>query len=113
MGTGGVGGSEERKDELRDGGARLREALAAVSKGAAARQELQDAACALVIQLKREREAPEQVLLRIKRILAESGLRPKHAHASDDDGDLGSDGRLYRDIIAWCIEYYYRGDGSR
>src|SRR3954465_5030017 len=103
-GTGGVGGSEERREAIHDAGIRLRAALTAVSRGAMSRTELQDAACELVVQLKREREAPEQVLMRIKRILADAGLRPMHAHSGD--GDMGVDGLLYRDIIAWCIEYY-------
>ena len=105
-GTGGLGGGDGKGDG-HVAGARLRDVLRGVTRGTASRQELDEAACALVLQLRGERETPEQVLLLIKRILAEAGLQP--AHANKATVDLGDDARLYRDIIAKCIEYYYRG----
>jgi hypothetical protein len=81
--------------------------LNAVATGAASRHELERAAANLVAHLRRERHAPEQMLLHIKQVLADAGLRPTYAAMErPDDGD---DSTLYRDVIAWCIRSYYHG----
>jgi hypothetical protein len=78
---------------------RLRRTLAAMAAGVASRGDVEDAACSLVRHLRAEQHPPEQVLLRIKDILGEAGLRPGHADA---------DGALYQEVIASCIEQYYK-----
>ena len=83
---------------------RLRQAAAAAASGRGSRQDLQAAARALVEDLRRQQEPPEQVLLKIKEHLAEAGLRPGFP-ADGDGGDVAAS--LYRDMITWSIRYYY------
>jgi hypothetical protein len=83
----------------------LRRALNAVASGLASRRELEDAASNLVAHLRREQHAPEQMLLRIKEVLAEAGLRP--TYASSERSAFGDEANLYRDVITWCISRYY------
>jgi hypothetical protein len=86
---------------------RLRRAIAARSAGSGSSEELEQAACALVGQLRGSNLPPEQMLLYIKEFLAESGLRPSYANPSD--GSVGPNATLYRDLIAWCIKAYFNG----
>ncbi len=95
----------ERADGSSDATADLRRTLTAVANGSASRRELERAATDLVSHLRREQHAPEQMLLRIKEVLADAGLRP--TYASTDASALGDDANLYRDVIAWCIRSYY------
>ena len=88
---------------------RLRQHLSALARGRGSRLELHDAAAALVSELRREEQAPEQVLLRIKEILGEAGLRP--SYATSDITPVGPDMSVYQDVIALCIRVYYDGDG--
>ena len=90
--------------------ARLRESLSAVASGGGSHEELHNAATELVSTLRREKQPPEQMLLRIKEILAEVGLRPSYGSA-DRDMTLGREATLYRDMIALCIRSYY-ADGD-
>jgi hypothetical protein len=85
--------------------ANLRRTLTDLASGRASKSDLERAAFTLVAHFRRERHAPEQMLLRIKEVLADAGLRPTYA-ATERTGD-GDDGNLYRDIIAWCIRSYY------
>ena len=45
------------------------------------------------------------MLLRVKEVLADAGLRP--TYAPSERSMIGEDGNLYRDVIAWCIRSYY------
>jgi hypothetical protein len=92
-------------DGSSDATADLKRTLSAVATGLATRQDLENAATNLVAHLRRERNAPEQMLLRIKEVLADAGLRP--TYASTEQSSVGADGKLYRDVIAWCIRSYY------
>ena len=88
-----------------DATADLRRTLSAVANGRASRQDLEGVATTLVTRLRSERHAPEQMLLRIKEVLAEAGLRPTYASREHSNGS--DDGNLYQDVIAWCIRSYY------
>src|ERR1044071_921333 len=106
--TGMGGGNNEdfdgpRGDGNRESAAlRLKNALLAVNPGRAIqrdeRRQIEDAAAALVIQLRSESLPPEQMLLRIKDILGEAGV---HSHANPEEP--ARDSALYRDVIAWVI----------
>jgi hypothetical protein len=87
----------------------MRNALAAVTGGTGSQHALQLAAHELVSELRRANQAPEQMLLQIKEILAEAGLRPTYA-SPDLDGPLDGGVTVYRDVIAWSIRSYYGED---
>lgn len=91
---------------------RLRRAVSATAAGAGSRDEVEGAARALVDELRGRQAAPEQVLIQIKALLADAGL--KAGHASTDGGEsYGAQAALYRDIITWSIRCYYEdGKGS-
>lgn len=94
-----------------DGSAlRLKKAIRAVAVNARSRDELEAAARDLVIELRNEEQPPEQVLLRIKEVLAQAGLRPGHTLAADGS-DLMGEATLYREVISSSIRYYFDGDG--
>jgi hypothetical protein len=98
--------------EAPDGTAvRLRRAIVAVVQRGGPRVELETAARELVTELRSRDQPPEQVLLRIKEILAEAGLRPGHTLAADGS-ELLNEAALYRDVITSSIRYYFDGDGS-
>ena len=88
-----------------DATADLKRTLSAVASGRASRRDVEGAATTLVAHLRSERHAPEQMLLRIKEVLAEAGLRP--TYASREHSNDGDHGNLYRDVITWCIRSYY------
>jgi hypothetical protein len=87
---------------------RLRKAIIAAAErdGSGSGPELAAAARDLVTELRGQNRPPEQVLLRIKEILAEAGLRPGHTLAADGS-ELISEAALYRDVIAASIRYYF------
>ncbi|HEX8944100.1 MAG TPA: hypothetical protein VF785_13265 [Gemmatimonadaceae bacterium] len=88
----------------------MRRALAAVASGRGSHRELEDAAHELVTELRQANQPPEQMLLHIKEILAEAGMRPTYS-SPEMDGPLGDASSVYRDVIAWSIRSYY-GDGD-
>ena len=85
--------------------ARMRCAVADAAHGQPCPEELESAARALVDELRAAKQPPEEMLLRIKKILAEAGLRP--TYASDSARPIGRDEALYRDVIMWSIRHYY------
>lgn len=89
----------------------MRRAIAAVANGIGSRRELEAAAEELVIELREANEPPEQMLLQIKEILAEAGLRPTYGAPAEIGTLPGDEAAVYRDVIAWSIRSYYR-DGS-
>lgn len=92
---------------------RLRQAITAVVERGGSRLELETAARELVTELRGQDRPPEQVLLRIKEILAEAGLRPGHTLAAYGS-ELVSEAALYRDVISSSIQYYFEdGDKNR
>ena len=106
-----LGGGYQRGES--DAASRLRRALAAVAGGKGSRRQLQHAAHELVLELKQAKHPPEQMLLYIKEILADAGLRPTYSSSPEFDGPPGEGAAIYRDVIAWSIRSYYGdGDGS-
>jgi hypothetical protein len=90
----------------------MRRALAAIASGTGSHRELQSAAHELVLALRQANQPPEQMLLHIKEILAEAGMRPTYA-SPEMDGPLGDGAAIYRDVIAWSSRSYYdEGEGS-
>jgi hypothetical protein len=95
-----------------DAATRMRRALAAVANGKGSHPELEQAAHALVTELKQAKFPPEQMLLHIKEILAEAGMRANYASPSLD-GPPTDASMVYQDVIAWSIRSYYDGaDGA-
>jgi len=88
----------------------MRRALAAVAGGKGSSRDLHEAAEALVTELKQATHPPEQMLLHIKEVLAEAGMRPTYT-SPELDGPPSDNATLYRDVIAWSIRAYY-GDGD-
>ena len=94
-------------DGQSDSKARMRLAAAAAARGVGTRDELYAAAVELVTALKNANEPPEQMLLHVKEILIESGLRPTYARLNDPSTHSGAEVAVYRDVIAWSIRHYY------
>jgi hypothetical protein len=84
---------------------RLRLAVSAAMAGSGSREELQGAARALVAELRGRDEAPEQMLIQLKTLLNDAGLRA--GYPPSENGAHGNDTTLYRDIITWSIRFYY------
>jgi hypothetical protein len=90
----------------------MRRALAAVAGGKGSQRELEHATHELVTELRQANQPPEQMLLHIKEILAEAGMRPTYS-SPEFDGPLGDGAAIYRDVITWSIRSYYgEGDGA-
>lgn len=104
---------DSRNRDLADGpegsALRLRKAIQAVVVNRGSRDEVDAAARDLVIELRNEEQPPEQVLLRIKEVLAQAGLRPGHTLAADGS-ELMGEATLYREVVSSSIKYYF-GDG--
>jgi hypothetical protein len=89
---------------------RLRGAVGAATTGKGSREELEIAARALVDELRGRQAPPEQVLIQMKDLLAEAGLRASFP-ATDASETHREQATLYRDIITWSIRCYYE-DGK-
>jgi hypothetical protein len=75
--------------------------------------EVDAAARALVTELRLANEPPEQVLVRIKQILADAGLKPSHGPV-DSSHIVGRHLALYRSVIEASIRHYFStGDGAK
>ena len=84
----------------------------AAAKGGGSREELEAAARALVLELRSEDAPPERMLVRIKDILAEAGLRPAYA-STDSATPVRGEAAIYRSVIEWSIREYYDGRGGQ
>jgi len=73
--------------------------------------EVDAAAKALVTELRRANQPPEQVLVQIKQILSEAGLKPSHGPA-DSAHAFGRQVALYRTVIESSIRHYFAPDGD-
>jgi hypothetical protein len=87
--------------------ARMRRAISAASIGAGSYEELDAATADFVAERRDAKVPPEQVLLAMKRILAEAGLRPSH-EPSDPVIVIERHAAVYRDVIAASIRHYFR-----
>ncbi len=90
----------------------MRRAIEVASRDGGSRTELKDAARELVAELKHASRPPEQVLLAIKQLLADAGLRPSYSVPTEPGTQTGREASIYRDVIAWSIRHYYDGDGA-
>ncbi|HEY4219024.1 MAG TPA: hypothetical protein VGM67_17905 [Gemmatimonadaceae bacterium] len=93
----------------------MRRAVRAAAEGAGSPADLQEAARQLVAHLKQDRARPEQMLLRIKGILAEAGIQPAYTQDSEHTVFISTPESVYRNVIAWSIRHYYAesdGDGA-
>ena len=88
--------------------ARMLHAISAASKGAGTDEELEAAGRELVIELREANEPPEQVVLLIKRILAEAGVRPTHAQADSSLFPVERHALIYRSVIESSIRHYFQ-----
>jgi hypothetical protein len=90
---------------------RMRRAIQHAAIGTGSPQELDAAAQELVAELRRANEPPEQVLLQIKRILAEAGVRP--THGSDAPAIVVEHhASVYRGVIESSIRHYFQHAGA-
>src|SRR5438477_12806778 len=89
-----------------DGAEPLKRAVARAQEGQGSRRDLEAAASVYIAGLKTRQLPPEEMLVRVKAILAECGLRP--AQPPHDKSAVPTGGSLYHHVIAWCIEQYYR-----
>jgi hypothetical protein len=87
--------------------ARLRRAVEVAARDGGSLAEVDEAARVLVTHLRRNKQPPEQVLLLIKQLLSDAGLRPTYAATHDPAAPVGSGASIYRDVIAWSIRHYY------
>jgi hypothetical protein len=86
---------------------RMLHAISAASIGSGTREELESAGRELVLELRQANEPPEQVLLLIKRILAQAGVRPSPAQA--DSSILAErHSSIYRTVIESSIRHYFQ-----
>lgn len=85
---------------------RMRRAVSAASIGACTHEELEAAARQLVTELRAAHEPPEQVVLRVKRILAQAGLRPSHG-PGDPAVVIERHATVYRNVIDASIRFYF------
>lgn len=100
--------------DLTAAGARMLQAISAASIGSGSHEELETAVREFVGELREANEPPEQVVLAIKRILAQAGLRPSHPPA-DPEMVVERLASVYRDVIASSIRHYFaasEGSGS-
>jgi len=91
--------------------ARMLRAITAASLGLGTHEELETAVSLLVAELRAANEPPEQVLLAVKRILSQAGLRPSHP-PSDSAMVIERNAMVYRNVIASSIHHYFRPNGS-
>jgi hypothetical protein len=72
-------------------------------------EALHDEVCAVVDQLKAAGWPPERVIVAVKRIGDDAGLRPSRA-VLNAKGRMTPDDALIVRMIQWCIERYYSRD---
>lgn len=89
---------------------RLRSAITAAANGTGASDGFEAAARELVAQWRSASVPPEQILLRIKAILVDAGLRPNYATPVEPRPPVGARSEVYRDVIAWTIRHYFEGE---
>lgn len=97
----------EDHGELESAAERLRGAVTEACRNGGSRDDLEPAALHLVKTLKCTKQPPERILLRVKEILADAGLRPSYALPSDPRTTTAIEAAVYRDVIAWSIRHYY------
>jgi hypothetical protein len=92
--------------------ARLHRALVAASKRTGPRDGFQSAAGELVTAWRREGVPPEQIILRVKDILAGAGLRASYGPPMAPMTGEHGESEVYRRVIAWAIRFYFEGEAT-
>ena len=109
----GVEETNERERETGEPGSAAARMLRAISLAASATttssDEVDAAAKALVTELRLANHPPEQVLVQIKQILTEAGLKPSHS-PPDSTHVFGRHVALYRTVIESSIRHYFAPD---
>lgn len=82
-------------------------AIRAASDARAATPELRNAVCDHVRELKRRGYPPERVLIAVKGLLAEAGVRKTGALADQGSATLARENEIVERVVAWCIEEYF------
>jgi hypothetical protein len=83
-------------------------AISAASMGSGTDEELEAAGRELVVELREANEPPEQVVLLIKRILAQAGVRPTHTQADSSMLPVERHALIYRSVIESSIRHYFQ-----
>lgn len=73
----------------------------------AATRELREAVCAHVRDLKERGYPPERVLIEVKGLLAEAGIRKTGPLADRGSAALGPETEIVERVVEWCIEEYF------
>lgn len=103
---------EESTGEPASAAARMLRAInSAATATTTSGDEVDAAAKALVTELRLANQPPEQVLVQIKQILAEAGLKPNHGPA-DSSHVFGRHVALYRTVIESSIRHYFAPDAD-
>ena len=87
---------------------RMLHAISAASMGSGTDEELEAAGRELVVELRDANEPPEQVVLLIKRILAQAGVRPTHTQADSSMLPVERHALIYRSVIESSIRHYFQ-----
>lgn len=81
-------------------------AIRAAREARAATPELRDAVCDHVQELKHRGYPPERVLIAVKDLLAEAGVRKTGPLADRGSPTLGPTDIVER-VVGWCIDEYF------
>jgi hypothetical protein len=73
----------------------------------AATSELREAVCAHVRELKARGYPPERMLVVVKALLAEAGIRKTGPLADRGSATLGPETQICECVVAWSIEEYF------
>jgi hypothetical protein len=72
-----------------------------------ATSELREAVCAYVRELKERGYPPERVLVVVKALLAEAGIRKTGLLADRGSATPGPETEIVNHVVKWCIEEYF------
>ena len=90
---------------------RLREGLAELTQAAvpqAARDDdLRERVCAVVEDLRALEWPPERVIIAVKQVAEDAGLRSSR-RVLMVSGSLTPNDEVVQNLVRWCIEHYYR-----
>lgn len=76
-----------------------------------ARLELRRRVCEYAAELKESGVPPERAVVEVKRVLSEAGFELT-THTKSTEAVLTPRDHLLGDVVAWCIEGYYRSSDS-
>ncbi len=85
----------------------------AAREARAATPELRDAVCDYVRELKERGYPPERVLIVVKALLAEAGVKRTGPLADRGSATLGPETEIVESVVAWCIEEYFPPAAAR